>query len=243
MLSLARGRGRTELGDKVVVFTGAGASQESGLRTFRDLGGLWHEHRIEDIASPEGFRKNPAMVLNFYNTRRKALLEAQPNAAHRAIADLEKKFEVVVVTQNVDDLHERAGSTHVIHVHGEILKNQSSADPSLVYFAEKPEIEIGDLCERGSQLRPAVVWFGEAVLRMDESARHFREASKVLVVGTSLTVFPAAGLVDEARRASERYLVSPDDQPAPWGFRHLRGKAGEMVPRITTAWLAGRTPV
>ncbi len=228
--------------EKIVVFTGAGVSQESGLSTFRDLGGLWQTHRIEDVASPEGFAKDPAMVLDFYNRRRKVLMEAEPNAAHRAVADLEKGFEVVVVTQNVDNLHERAGSTRVIHVHGEILKNQSSADPSLIYESDKPEIELGDLCEKGSQLRPAVVWFGEAVMHLDESAKHFRQASKVLVIGTSLSVFPAAGLVDLAPARAEKVLITlDDDQTAPWGFEVIRGKAGDMTPRVAAAWLAGRT--
>jgi NAD-dependent deacetylase len=227
--------------DKIVVFTGAGVSQESGLSTFRDLGGLWQTHRIEDVASPQGFAKDPAMVLDFYNRRRKVLLEAEPNAAHRAVAELEQRFEVVVITQNVDNLHERAGSTRVIHVHGEILRNQSSADPALTYPATKPEIELGDLCELGSQLRPAVVWFGEAVMHLDESAKHFRQASKVLVIGTSLQVFPAAGLVDLAPAHAEKVLITLDDeQPAPRGFQVLNGKAGDVTPRVAAAWLNGR---
>jgi NAD-dependent deacetylase len=229
--------------EKIVVFTGAGVSQESGLRTFRDSDGLWHEHAIEQVASPEGWRADPALVLNFYNERRKAVRAAEPNTAHTAIAELERDFDVVVVTQNVDDLHERAGSSNVIHVHGEILKAQSSADPALVYPLDGRDIALGDLCERGSQLRPAVVWFGEDVPRLDESSRHFRSASRVLVVGSSLTVFPAAGLVHCASHATEKYLVSPDPQQEPFGFRLLQGKAGEVVPRVVECWLDGRPPV
>ena len=227
--------------EKIVVFTGAGVSQESGLRTFRDIGGLWQEHSIEEVASPEGFRKNPALVLDFYNVRRRKLLEVEPNAAHRAIAELEHDFEVTVVTQNVDDLHERAGSTRVVHVHGEILKSRSSVDPSLRYpLGDKIDIGIGDLCEKGSQLRPDVVWFGESVLHLDESEQHFCEADRVLVVGTSLTVTPAADLVRRAPRNAEKIVVALDLDAVPHGFRFLRGKATEVVPQVTARWREGR---
>ncbi|HWE44695.1 MAG TPA: NAD-dependent deacylase [Caulobacteraceae bacterium] len=224
--------------EKIVVFTGAGVSQESGLRTFRDMGGLWQEYSIEEVASPQGFAKNPALVLDFYNVRRRKLREVEPNAAHLAIAELERAFEVVVVTQNVDDLHERAGSTNVIHIHGEILMNRSSVDPTLRYPAgDKVEIELGDLCEKGGQLRPDVVWFGEDVLHFEASERHFREADKVLVVGTSLTVFPAAGLVRRAPYEAEKVVVSLDLDEVPRGFRFLRGKATEVVPSLVTDWM------
>ena len=223
--------------DKIVVFTGAGVSQESGLKTFRDMGGLWQEYSIEEVASPQGFAKNPALVLDFYNVRRRKLREVEPNAAHVAIAELERDFEVVVVTQNVDDLHERAGSTNVVHVHGEILMNRSSLDPSLRYPAgDKVDIDIGDLCEKGGQLRPDVVWFGEEVLRFEESERHFREADKVLVVGTSLSVFPAAGLVRLAPYEAEKVVVSLDLDEVPRGFQFLRGKATDIVPEVTARW-------
>ncbi len=223
-----------------MVFTGAGVSAESGLRTFRDMGGLWHEYAIEDVASPQGWRKHPATVLRFYDERRRAVLEAQPNAAHLAIAALEAKFDVVVVTQNIDDLHERAGSTRVIHVHGEILKARSTLDPSLVYRLDKPGIALGDLCEHGSQLRPDVVWFGEDVRHMDDCREYFAAASRILTIGTSLTVYPAAGLVRFARHDSKKYFVSPEGQPLPRGFTWLKGHAAKVVPRLAEAWLSGR---
>jgi NAD-dependent deacetylase len=229
--------------EKVVVFTGSGVSAESGLKTFRDMGGLWHEYAIEDVASPEGWRRSPATVLDFYNERRKAMLVAQPNAAHEAIARLEEKFEVVVITQNIDDLHERAGSSNVIHVHGEILKARSSAYPSLVYVLKKPTIELGEFCEKGSQLRPDVVWFGEDVRHMDECLAHFSTASRVITVGTSLTVYPAAGFVKKARFSAEKYLVSPEIQRVPYGFKFLRGQAATVVPHVVNCWLEDRKPV
>jgi len=229
--------------EKIVVFTGAGISAESGLKTFRDMGGLWEQYSIEQVASPEGWEANREMVLRFYNERRKGVLAAQPNAAHRAIADLEQRFEVVVITQNVDDLHERGGASHVIHVHGEILKARSSVDDTLIYPMHKATIELGELCKRGSQLRPHVVWFGEAVLNMEQAAQHFAEASKILAVGTSLTVFPAAGLVRLAPFSAEKYFVSPDEQDVPAGYRFLRGKAATVVPQVVACWLENRTPV
>lgn len=229
--------------EKIVVFTGAGVSAESGLKTFRDMGGLWHEYAIEDVASPEGWSRNPSAVLAFYNERREAVLAAQPNAAHKAIAHLESKFEVIVITQNIDDLHERAGSSSVIHVHGEILKARSSIDSALVYELNKPTIELGELCEKGSQLRPDVVWFGEDVRHMETCLEHFASASRVITVGTSLTVYPAAGLVKKAPFSSEKYLVSPEAQKVPYGFRFLRGQATKVVPHVVNCWLAGRKPV
>lgn len=229
--------------EKIVVFTGAGVSAESGLKTFRDMGGLWHEFAIEDVASPEGWKRNAAVVLDFYNERRTAVLSAQPNAAHEAIARLEAKFQVIVITQNIDDLHERAGSSKVIHVHGEILKAKSSAHPSLVYALNKPTIELGELCEKGSQLRPDVVWFGENVRHIDECLEHFSTATRIITVGTSLTVYPAAGLVKKAPFSAEKYLVSPEAQKVPYGFRFLRGRAATVVPHVVTCWLEGRKPV
>ncbi|WP_230473848.1 SIR2 family NAD-dependent protein deacylase [Dyella choica] len=231
------------MAEKVVVFTGAGVSAESGLKTFRDMGGLWNEYAIEDVASPEGWRRNPSAVLSFYNERRQAVLAAQPNAAHRAIASLEAKFDVVVITQNIDDLHERAGSTNVIHVHGEIMKARSSVDPSLIYMLANPTIQLGELCEKGSQLRPDVVWFGEDVRFMEECLGHFSTASRIITVGTSLTVYPAAGLVKKARFSAEKYLVSLEAQKVPYGFRFLRGAAATVVPHVATCWLEGRKPV
>lgn len=184
---------------KIVVISGAGISAPSGLGTFRSVDGLWARHRIEDVATPEGWAANPQLVLEFYNERRLAAADALPNAAHIAIASLEKYFEVVVITQNVDDLHERAGSTAVIHLHGEHSKARSSLDENLVYEIGRAKIRIGDLCAHGSQLRPHIVWFGEEVPRYKEARNHVLDAGHVLVVGTSLEVFPAAGLVKYAR--------------------------------------------
>jgi len=228
--------------EKIVLFTGAGISAESGLRTFRDMGGLWHEYSIEEVATPEGWRANPELVLRFYNERRQGVLDAQPNAAHIAIGKLEEKFDVVVITQNIDDLHERGGSTKVIHVHGEILKARSSEDESLIYPMTKSSIELGELCENGSQLRPHVVWFGETVLYMDEAARHIAEASKILAVGTSLTVFPAAGLIKHAQYRAEKYFVAPERPKLPHGYHFMLGTATQMVPHIVDSWLQGRKP-
>jgi NAD-dependent deacetylase len=228
--------------EKIVVFTGAGVSAESGLKTFRDMGGLWHEYAIKDVASPEGWNRNASTVLAFYNERRKFVLAAQPNAAHEAIARLESKFKVIVITQNIDDLHERAGSSNVVHVHGEILKARSSVDSSLVYRLNKPTIELGELCEKGSQLRPDVVWFDENVQHMDTCLKYVATASRVIAVGTSLTVYPAAGLVKKAPFSAEKYLTSPEAQKVPYGFRFLRGQATKVVPHVVTHWLAGRKP-
>lgn len=228
--------------EKIVVFTGAGVSAESGLKTFRDMGGYWHQYSIESVASPAGWKTHPEAVLAFYNERRKDVLRASPNAAHLAIAALETRFDVVVITQNIDDLHERAGSTNVMHLHGEILNARSSVDPSLIYRLKSDVIDIGHLCEQNSQLRPDVVWFGEAVRFMDEAAMAFASASKVLTIGTSLSVYPAAGLVDEAKTSAEKYFVAPEYEYTPLGYRLLRGSAAVVVPHVVKCWMAGRKP-
>lgn len=228
--------------EKIVIFTGAGVSAESGLRTFRDMGGLWEQYAVEQVASPKGWQADPSVVLRFYNERRRSVLDARPNSAHLAIARLEDNFDVVVITQNIDDLHERAGSSNVIHVHGEILKARSTIDPTLIYRLDGPYIEVGDFCEKGSQLRPDVVWFGENVRHMDESREHFAEASRVLIIGTSLTVYPAADLADEAPFTAEKYIISPEPQKLPYGYRFLRGNASQAVPHVVKCWLEGRKP-
>lgn len=228
--------------EKIVVFTGAGISAESGLKTFRDMDGLWNQYRVEEVASPEGWAANPSLVLHFYNERRQTVLAAQPNAAHKAIARLEERFDVVVITQNIDDLHERGGSTKVRHVHGEILKACSSRDPSLIYPLQKPTIELGELCEKGSQLRPYVVWFGETIHFINEAAEHFEAASKALIVGTSLSVYPAAGLLRAAKSSAEKYIVSLEHMRRPHGYHFLRVKATEQVPYVVDCWLEGRKP-
>ncbi len=223
--------------EKIVVLSGSGLSAESGLPTFRDAAGLWRQHSWVDLASPEGWRRNPALVLEFYNERRAKAWAAEPNAAHRAIASLESRYEVVVVTQNVDALHERAGSTRVLHVHGELAWARGTGPARHRYRIDGAPISLGETCDEGTQLRPDIVWFGEETQHMDEARAHVASADKVLVVGTSLTVYPAAGLVDAARPDSERVLNSLEMDAIPPGFRFERGKAGEVIPRIVDAWL------
>ncbi|MEK7255713.1 MAG: Sir2 family NAD-dependent protein deacetylase, partial [Bacteroidota bacterium] len=184
---------------KLVVLTGAGVSAESGISTFRDANGLWENHDIMEVASPQGWRKNKELVLEFYNQRRRQLQLVEPNAAHLALVDLEAKFTTCVVTQNVDDLHERAGSKLVLHLHGELLKARSTHDPELIYDW-KGDISLTDKCERGSQLRPHIVWFGEEVPMLPLAADLVSQAEVVLIVGTSMQVYPAAGLVSYAPR-------------------------------------------
>jgi NAD-dependent deacetylase len=194
---------------KVVVLSGAGISMESGIPTFRDSNGLWEGHRIEDVASPEGWHKDQAKVLDFYNQRRKKAREVKPNRAHYVVAELQENFDVVVVTQNVDDLHERAGSRNVIHLHGSLFESRSTVDENLVYKIEGWELRVGDKCEKGSQLRPNIVWFGEMVPLMDVAAYHASQADIFIVVGTSMVVYPAAGLIDYVPYDCVKFLVDP----------------------------------
>lgn len=194
---------------KLVVLTGAGISAESGLKTFRDSGGLWEGYRVQDVATPEAWHRDRALVLQFYNERRRAAREAQPNAAHLIVADLQSHFDVAVITQNVDDLHERAGSRHVVHLHGSLFEARSTLDPRLIYPISGTELNVGDKCEKGSQLRPNIVWFGEPVPRMEEAAQYASIADFFLVVGTSLVVYPAAGLIDYVRDETPKYIVDP----------------------------------
>ena len=195
---------------KVVVLTGAGISAESGLKTFRDSNGLWENHKIEDVATPQAWKANPEIVLEFYNQRRLQASKAQPNKAHVSLVVLEKYFNVTIVTQNVDDLHERAGSSNVIHLHGELKKARSSKNASLVYQINKKRIEIGDLCEEGNQLRPHIVWFGEEVPMIQKVIPYFQFAEIVIVVGTSLSVYPASGLVDYVSSNADCYYIDPN---------------------------------
>lgn len=220
----------------IVFFTGAGVSAESGLRTFRDSDGLWEQYRIEDVATPEAFARDPEMVLRFYDQRRQQLLDAQPNAAHLAIAELERHFDVDVVTQNVDDLHERAGSKRVLHLHGELLKARSTADPRLVVPINGPSLRLGDLCPLGSQLRPHIVWFGEEVPLLDDAAALVAQADVLVVVGSSLQVWPAAGLVHAAPPHAQVHVVDPKlpDSPATLGRKvtYWTEKASIGVPML-----------
>jgi NAD-dependent deacetylase len=224
---------------KIVVFTGAGVSAESGIATFRDSNGLWHNHRIEDVASPEGWQRNPQLVLDFYNRRRADIARAQPNAAHIAIAKLEAAFDVCVVTQNIDDLHERGGSRKIIHLHGEITKARSSVDEGDIYPIGYADIKLGDTCRQHSQLRPHIVWFGEAVLFYAEAEKIISAADKILVIGTSLSVFPAAYLLQAARAEAQKVLVSPQMEAVPWGYEYIDKTAVGAVPPLVEQWLAG----
>jgi NAD-dependent deacetylase len=196
---------------KLVVLTGSGISAESGLKTFREMGGLWEQYDVHEVASPVGWEKDMDLVLRFYNERRKQLLESEPNPGHKALAELEEFFHVEIITQNVDDLHERAGSTKVLHIHGEIRKAQSTGDPSLVYEIEGWELKRGDTCENGHQLRPHVVWFGESVTKMETALAITRQADIFAVIGTSLVVYPAAGLLDYVPQHVPIYLVDPSE--------------------------------
>lgn len=197
--------------NKIVVLTGAGISAESGIRTFRDAGGLWEGHRIEDVATPQAWRRNPKMVLDFYNERRKQLLDVRPNAAHRALVSLENEYDVVVITQNVDDLHERAGSSAVIHLHGELLKSRSSHNDALIYDCTG-DIMMGDCCENGFQLRPHIVWFGEMVPQLENAILEITDADIVIVIGSSMQVYPAASIVGYASQHAEIYYIDPKPQ-------------------------------
>ena len=195
---------------KIVVFTGAGISAESGIKTFRDSGGLWEEYDIMKVATPEAWHENPEIVLDFYNKRRKQVIEANPNQAHLALVKLEEKYEVQIITQNIDDLHERAGSKNILHLHGEIKKSRSSVDPSLVYPIEGWELNSGDKCEKGSQLRPHIVWFGEEVVNMDKAFMLASKADVFIIVGTSLNVYPAASLIHHTSENIPMYLIDPN---------------------------------
>ncbi len=219
---------------RVVVLTGAGISRESGLQTFRDGDGLWNNHRIEDVATYEAWEANQALVLDFYNQRRKQLLEVQPNTAHFALKELEEKFDVQIITQNVDDLHERAGSSNILHLHGELRKVRSTVNPKIVFELEGWELKKGDLCSEGSQLRPHIVWFGEAVPMFDEAVRITKTADILMVIGTSLNVYPAAGLIHYSRPQCPAYLIDPGDfsfhhNP---NIEHIQKAATVGVPQI-----------
>jgi NAD-dependent deacetylase len=217
---------------KLVVLTGSGISAESGIKTFREMGGLWEQYDVHEVASPQGWASDMDLVLRFYNERRKKLLEADPNQGHTGLAELEKYFDVEIITQNVDNLHERAGSTSVLHLHGELMKVRSTHDPSLVYEMEDWELKRGDTCEKGYQLRPHIVWFGEPVPLIEAAIEITQKADIFVVIGTSLVVYPAAGLVDYVPEGVPIYLVDPNEIPVP-RFRNvevIREKASIGVP-------------
>ena len=225
---------------KLVILTGAGISAESGLKTFRDSDGLWEGYEIEDVATPRAWKKNPQLVLEFYNYRRKNVLDAQPNAAHVGLAELQQHFDTTIITQNIDDLHERAGSQNVLHLHGEIFKMRSELDETLVYDI-RSDIQIGDKADDGAQLRPHIVWFEEPVPKIAEAIPIVRQADIFVVVGTSLVVYPAAGLVDYAAQGipkfildkkipyiSSTYNITSIESPAATGIQELKEKLLEL---------------
>ncbi len=225
---------------KIVVLTGAGISAESGLKTFRDSDGLWEGFNIEDVATPEAWERNPALVQEFYNMRRKSVLEAQPNAAHYALARLEEKFDVTIITQNIDDLHERGGSTNVIHLHGVITRSQSSKNPNLTYPIDGWELKMDEVCELGSPLRAHVVWFGEAVPMIEKAAKICMKAELFILVGSSLAVYPAAGLVNYVPPGVVKYII---DLKIPFvsrdnTFIKMEEKATRGVPKLVNELLS-----
>lgn len=210
-------------------------SAESGIATFRDSGGLWEQYSIEDVATPEGFSRNPQLVLDFYNARRKAAFEAKPNKGHVGLVEMEKEYKVSIITQNVDELHERAGSTNVLHLHGELSKVRSTVDPSLIYTLTPDNcvIHLGDKCEKGSQLRPHIVWFGEAVPMIEKAMKIVQTADIFVVIGTSMNVYPAAGLLNYVHAGVPVYLIDPKEvnvhQP---GIHFIKKGASEGVAEL-----------
>jgi NAD-dependent deacetylase len=215
----------------IVVFTGAGISAESGLGTFRDSGGLWEQFKIEDVATPEAFERNPELVLNFYNIRRKQLLESEPNTAHISLNKLSKKYNLQIITQNIDDLHERSGNKKVFHLHGKLMESKSSVDDSLIYPIEGADLKIGDLCENGSQLRPNVVWFGEAVPKMIDAIAITKKADIFIIIGTSLNVYPAASLLNYTDNAKRIILIDLQAEQER-SIEVMKEKATIAVPRL-----------
>ncbi|HTN21099.1 MAG TPA: NAD-dependent deacylase [Pelobium sp.] len=226
---------------KIIILTGAGISAESGLQTFRDSDGLWEGYNVEDVATPEAWARNPELVQNFYNERRKAVLDAKPNAAHLALAELEKHFDTLIITQNIDDLHEKAGSKSIIHLHGEIAYARSSKNPALLYKLEKPTIEMGELCRLGSQLRPHVVWFGEQVPMISKAMHEMPQADIVILVGSSLAVYPAAGLLELAKPGIPVYVVDPKipNVNLPKNVVRIEEKASIGVPKLVKELIEG----
>ena len=220
---------------RIVVLSGAGISAESGLRTFRDSDGLWEEYRIEDVATPEAFAKDPELVLRFYDERRKQVMLAEPNAAHLSIAHLENAFHVDVITQNIDDLHERAGSTRVLHLHGEIRLARSSVDARYIIPLEGDSIPLGSLCPMGSQLRPHIVWFGEEVPKIPIAAEIVAQADVLIVIGTSLNVYPAAGLIHYAAPGCKVHVIDPNTVSVlRQGVSYWNEKASLGMPKLAS---------
>lgn len=231
---------------RIVVLTGAGMSAESGISTFRDADGLWENHDIMEVASPQGWQKNPALVLDFYNQRRAQLHEVEPNKGHLALASLQDHFDVQIITQNVDDLHERAGSANVTHLHGELRKVRSTQNPTLIW-EETGAINLGDLCPEGSQVRPHIVWFGEEVPMMEKAAAICATADVLIIIGTSMAVYPAASLVHFAPADAMKFLIDPKipDFPAVPNMTLIEDTAAEAIPELAkslrTKFITGKT--
>jgi len=225
---------------RIVVLTGAGVSAESGIQTFRDGDGLWKKYRFEELASPQAWGRDPELVQEFYNWRRKIVWEAEPNPAHYALAKLEEKYNVQIITQNVDDLHERGGSSNILHLHGEIKKARSTIDPNLVYELDNWELKMGDKCEKGSQLRPHIVWFGEMVPMIQPATAIATTADIFIVVGTSMVVYPASSLIVYANPGIPKYYIDPKafEVSGVDNLNIIKKKAGEGVPELVGKLLA-----
>lgn len=221
---------------KIVVLTGAGISAESGIKTFRDADGLWEGHDVMEVASPDGFERNPGLVLDFYNQRRKQLKNVVPNEGHKALVALEKQHDVTIITQNVDNLHERAGSSNVMHLHGELLKSRSTKTPYKTYDCSD-DISLGDFCELGAQLRPHIVWFGEAVPMIESAVAECTKADILIIIGTSMQVYPAASLIDYVPENTKIYFIDPKPAVPQNSYENLTviaEKASIGVPKIVT---------
>ncbi len=223
---------------KVVVLTGAGVSAESGISTFRDSDGMWEHYRVEDVATYDAYQRNPQLVLDFYNQRRRELFKAEPNEAHRQLVRLEEKYDVHIVTQNIDNLHERAGSSQVLHLHGELTKGRSDRDENLIVEIGDREIHLGDKAPDGAQLRPHIVWFGEAVPNIEPAAELCEQADYFIVIGTSMAVYPAAGLIHYVPRGVPCYVVDPKAVPISRPVTIVQEKAGTGVKKVVDQLLA-----
>jgi len=217
---------------KLVVLSGAGISQESGIRTFRDMGGLWEEYDVEEVCTPQAWEQNPELVMKFYNDRRKQLYGCKPNKGHFGLAELERDFDVEIITQNIDDLHEQAGSSKVLHLHGELKKARSSVDPLLVYDMDGWELKFGEKCEHGSQLRPHVVWFGEPVPAIKEAMQIAEQADIFVIVGTSMNVYPAAGLLNYVKPGVPVFCIDPNPVHIYSNITFIKEKAGTGVVKL-----------
>ena len=223
---------------KVVVLTGAGISAESGISTFRDSDGLWEQYRVEDVATHEAYLRNPELVLNFYNERRRQLFQVKPNEGHRQLVRLEEKYDVQIITQNIDNLHEQAGSTHVLHLHGELTKARSDRNDDLIIDIGDRDIHLGDKAPDGAQLRPHIVWFGEAVPNIEPASEMCEQADYFIVVGTSMNVYPAAGLIHYVPRSAPCFLVDPKAVPISRPITIVQEKAGTGVKKVVDQLLA-----